>query len=69
MVAAGLAEAGIESRTYFPPAHRQPVFPAQDVDLPVTDWVHERMLSLPVHVGLPEADLDEVAKRVSDLVG
>ena len=69
VVAAGLAEAGIESRTYFPPAHRQPVFPDQAVELPVTDWAHERMLSVPAHPSLSEADLDEVAKRVTDLAG
>lgn len=67
VVAAGLADAGIESRTYFPPAHRQPVLPGEGVDLPVTDWAHERMLSLPVHPGLSDADLDELAKRVIDL--
>jgi perosamine synthetase len=67
-VAAGLADAGIETRTYFPPAHRQPVFPGVEVDLPVTDWAYERMLSLPAHLGLSDAELDEVAKRVVDLV-
>lgn len=66
-VAAGLAEAGIEARTYFPPAHHQPVFAQPGPDLPVTDWAHERMLSLPAHPGLTDAELDEVAKRVRDL--
>jgi len=68
-VAAGLAEAGIESRTYFPPAHRQPIFAEHPADLPVTDWANRRMLSLPAHVGLSDAELDEVGKRVADLAG
>jgi len=66
-VAAGLAVAGVESRTYFPPAHRQPVFAQPAPDLPVTDWAHHRMLSLPAHPRLTDAQLGEVAKRVADL--
>jgi perosamine synthetase len=66
-VAEGLAEAGIESRTYFPPAHLEPVLPGGGVELPITDWAYERMLSLPAHPGLSDTDLDEITKRVTDL--
>lgn len=66
-VAQGLAAAGIEARTYFPPAHRQPVFEGPVPDLPVTDWAYERMLSLPAHPRLGDAQVDEVAARVASL--
>ena len=43
-----LAQQGIESRVYFPPAHRQPVFGGQPADLPVTDDLAGTN-SLPAH--------------------
>lgn len=56
-----LLSSGVEARLYFPPAHRQPVFAHLDpVDLPVTDHLAAHMLSLPIHAGLVEADLDAV---------
>lgn len=67
-VAAGLAEAGIETRVYFPPAHRQPIFARPGApELPVTEWVADRVLSLPIHSGLTDAELLEVAERTAAL--
>ena len=63
---AALAAAGIESRIYFPPAHRQPVFAASpETDLPVTEAVAERILSLPFHSRLEPGDLIEIASVLS----
>lgn len=59
----------IEARLYFPPAHRQPVFAPVRDELPVTDWVAEHALSLPVHAGLTEDELREIAKRLTEAVG
>ena len=59
----------IEARLYFPPAHRQPVFAPVRAELPVTDWVAEHALSLPVHAGLTEDQLREIAKRLAEAVG
>ena len=59
----------IEARLYFPPAHRQPVFAPVRFELPVTDWVAEHALSLPVHAGLTEDELREIAKRLAEAVG
>lgn len=64
-----LADAGVEARVYFPPVHLQPVFAGVDVDLPVTEDVAARALSLPVHAHLSEGDLAEVAGIVADAVG
>ena len=64
-VMAALASEGIEARLYFPPAHLQPVFQgAGAVGLPVTEWLADRMLSLPCHAGMSAADVDEVTSRV-----
>ena len=56
-----LAQQGIESRVYFPPAHRQPVFGGQPADLPVTDDLAGRILSLPIHSLLTPDDVADVA--------
>jgi perosamine synthetase len=67
-VLAGLTAAGIEARLYFPPAHRQAVFAGIDADLPVTEDLAARMLSLPMHSRLTDDELDEVAATVERLV-
>jgi perosamine synthetase len=64
-VMTALTAAGIESRIYFPPAHRQPVFADQpDPVLPVTEEAAEQILSLPFHVRLSEADHAETVAVV-----
>ena len=64
-VMAALTASGIESRLYFPPAHRQPVFAhLPDPGLPVTDAVAEQMLSLPLHTRLSSDDLGMIADVV-----
>ena len=57
-----LTAAGIESRLYFPPVHRQPIFAhLPDTDLAVTEDVFSRLLSLPFHSRLTPADLADIA--------
>lgn len=60
-VAAALEEAGIESRLYFPPAHRQPVFAASACSLPVTEALAAELVSVPFHAGLADHELEEIA--------
>jgi UDP-2-acetamido-2-deoxy-ribo-hexuluronate aminotransferase len=45
---------------YYPvPAHRQEMFAhnASQTDLPVTDWLTERVISLPMHTEMDEEQL------------
>jgi perosamine synthetase len=56
-----LARQGIESKVYFPPAHRQPVFGDRPPELPVTDDLAGRILSLPMHSRLTADEVAEVA--------
>ncbi len=61
-----LLAAEIEARLYFPPAHRQPVFAGSaGYDLPVTNWAAEHALSLPIHAGLSDTELDAIAIEVA----
>lgn len=70
---AHLAAQGIPSMIYYPvPAHRQKMFASFDADsfdLPVTDWLTERVVSLPIHTEMqPEQQqfiIDQVLKFVN----
>jgi perosamine synthetase len=64
-----LAQQGIESRVYFPPAHRQPVFGDQPIDLPVTDDLAGRILSLPIHSLLTPDEVADVATGLAAAIG
>jgi dTDP-4-amino-4,6-dideoxygalactose transaminase len=67
-----LANVGIPAMIYYPvPAHRQNMFsflnlPA--VDLPVTDWLTHRVVSLPIHTELDQEQLDFIVHHVNSFV-
>ncbi len=67
-LSAYLAEKGIPSMIYYPvPAHRQKMFEAfggSDFQLPVTDWLTERVISLPIHTELDEDQQFFIAENV-----
>jgi dTDP-4-amino-4,6-dideoxygalactose transaminase len=64
-----LAAEGVPSMIYYPvPAHRQKMFDAfggSSFDLPVTDWLTERVISLPIHTELDNEQLDFIIEKVS----
>ena len=64
-----LSSQGIPSMIYYPvPAHRQKMFAflnLPDVDLPVTDWLTERVVSLPIHTELDKEQLEFITHHVN----
>jgi dTDP-4-amino-4,6-dideoxygalactose transaminase len=65
-----LEEAGVETRVYYPvPAHRHDYIRdiVGDVSLPVAEQAALEVLSLPVHPGLSQADLEEIEEAVNEL--
>jgi perosamine synthetase len=56
-----LHAAGIEARVYFPPIHKQPIFSGPGIELPVTEEVGSRILSIPFHSRLEVEELEEIA--------
>lgn len=64
-----LASAQIPAMIYYPvPAHRQKMFSFLNlpkVDLPVTDWLTERVVSLPMHTELDKEQLDYITDKVN----
>lgn len=65
-VAAVAAERGVETRVYFPPVHRQPIFAGSAADLPVTEDLATRILSLPAHSRLTRVETDQITAAVAE---
>jgi dTDP-4-amino-4,6-dideoxygalactose transaminase len=67
-VADALEAQGVASRVYYPtPIHRQPLYAgshAAVTDAPVAEAAAETVLSLPVHPGLTDEELETVASAV-----
>jgi dTDP-4-amino-4,6-dideoxygalactose transaminase len=67
-----LAGKNVPSMIYYPvPAHRQKMFAAfggGDCSLPVTDWLTERVISLPMHTELDQEQLEHISKSVLEYI-
>lgn len=67
-----LAEKNIPSMIYYPvPAHRQKMFVGlggSNFDLPVTDWLTERVISLPMHTELTHEQQNFIIDNVLKLI-
>jgi len=67
-----LADNGVPSMIYYPvPAHRQKMFAAfggSDYNLEVTDWLTERVISLPIHTELDEEQQQFIVNKVLEFV-
>jgi UDP-2-acetamido-2-deoxy-ribo-hexuluronate aminotransferase len=65
---AHLAAQGVPSMIYYPvPAHRQKMFASfggSAFDLPVTDWLTERVVSLPIHTEMEEEQQQHIISSV-----
>jgi dTDP-4-amino-4,6-dideoxygalactose transaminase len=63
-----LREAGIGTAVHYPiPVHRQPLYldlGYRDVSLPVSEAAAAHVLSLPVHPGLSDSDLERIVESV-----
>ena len=62
-VMANLRERGIQSSIHYPPAHRFQCYYRPEVSqLPVTDSVSSRLLTLPLHPNMSKTDVDQVVE-------
>jgi UDP-2-acetamido-2-deoxy-ribo-hexuluronate aminotransferase len=63
-----LAEHGVPSMIYYPvPSHKQKMFAAfggANYQLPVTDWLTDRVISLPIHTELDEEQQQFIIDKV-----
>ena len=67
-----LADSNVPSMIYYPvPAHRQKMFDAfggSSYNLPVTDWLTERVISLPIHTELDEEQQQFIVSKVLEFI-
>ncbi len=66
-----LTSRGIETRNYYvPPVHRHQAYrevgARYDAVLPITDWISERITSLPIWTGLTDDDVDYVCRSIAE---
>lgn len=63
-----LSENGVPSMIYYPvPCHRQKMFESfggSNFNLPITDWLSERVISLPIHTELDQEQQDFIISNV-----
>lgn len=67
-----LAEKEVPSMIYYPvPAHRQKMFAtfgSDSTELPITDWLTERVISLPIHTEMEQEQLDYICSCVEEFI-
>jgi len=67
-----LADLKIPSMIYYPvPAHRQKMFSqfhSSSTELPITDWLTERVISLPMHTEMDEEQINFITSSVLNFV-
>ncbi|MEO6221535.1 MAG: DegT/DnrJ/EryC1/StrS family aminotransferase [Ginsengibacter sp.] len=67
-----LSENNVPSMIYYPvPAHQQKMFAAfggANYNLEKTDWLTERVISLPIHTEMEEEQLDYISKKVLEYI-
>ena len=67
-----LAENEVPAMIYYPiPAHKQKMFESfgsAETILPVTDWLTERVISLPIHTEMEEEQLNKICNTVADFI-
>jgi dTDP-4-amino-4,6-dideoxygalactose transaminase len=66
-----LREAGVSTGVYYPvPVHWQPTYVALgDVSCPVAELAATDMLSIPIHHGLSDAEVEHVAGAMAAVAG
>ena len=67
-----LADNDIPAMIYYPvPAHKQKMFESfgsADIILPITDWLTERVISLPIHTEMNEEQLNKICNTVAEFL-
>lgn len=67
-----LEERDVPSMIYYPvPAHRQKMFAhfgSENTELPVTDWLTERVISFPIHTEMEEEQQQYICKSIAEFI-
>jgi len=67
-----LSKYDIPSMIYYPlPAHRQKMFASlntQSLNLPNTDWLTQRVISLPIHTEMENEQMTKITQTIADFI-
>lgn len=67
-----LAEKDIPSMIYYPvPAHKQKMFAhfgSANTELPITDWLTERVISFPIHTEMTDEQQDLILQSIGEFI-
>ena len=66
-VRAALHQRGVQTSVHYPPVHRFRTF-RTPVELPVTEYAADRLISLPMHGGVSVENVEEIASHLGDLL-
>ncbi|MCX6232342.1 MAG: DegT/DnrJ/EryC1/StrS family aminotransferase [Bacteroidetes bacterium] len=67
-VRAQLAEAGIQTSVHYPAVHKFTIYKEYYLDLPVTDYLTENMITLPMYSKLTESKVSFIAETLKNLL-
>jgi dTDP-4-amino-4,6-dideoxygalactose transaminase len=68
-LSAHLETLGIQTGIHYKPNHLLSLFGGGRVSLPVTEKAGQELLSLPLHPGLSDQDVDTVCSAISHFLG
>jgi len=69
-IAAALDDRGIDTGVYYPtPIHEQPAYDGVGAAAPVAERVTDEVLSLPVHPGVDEDDVERIGRAIAEHSG
>lgn len=66
-----MREKGILVQVNYLPAYRHPVFKSENVnpsEFPISEWFYARQLSLPIHLGISDEDIEFISNTLIELV-
>lgn len=63
-----LAEAGIQTSVHYPAVHRFSIFREFSCDLPLTEYVTDNLITLPMYSSLSEDDIDYIVSNLKRIL-
>ena len=67
MIRNQLAESGIQTSIHYPAVHKFSIYKDYKNDLPVTNYVTNNLITLPMYGNLSKSDINFVTKTINKL--
>ena len=63
-----LGEKGIQTSIHYPPIHRFSIYKKEYTNLPITDYISDNEITLPMYSNLMEEDIDYITKSLIEII-